>query len=72
MLPKSEREVAVYLFQSTQKAIAEELDPVTLTAENILDIQVMLLPSQPKHSIIPGDEKPLCFFEIIGAHVLPP
>ncbi len=71
MLAICEREVAVYLLEQTQKAIARELAPVTLTAENILDVQVMLLASNPRDRLRPGDDIPLCYFEIIGAYVLP-
>ena len=72
MLAICEREVAVYLLEQTQKAIARELAPVTLTAANILDVQVMLLAKNPRDRIREGDDIPLCYFEIIGAYVLPP
>ena len=72
MLAICEREVAVYLLKQTQKAIARELAPVTLTAENILDVQVMLLATNFIDRLRQGEEKPLCYFEVIGAHLLPP
>ena len=71
MLAICEREVAVYLLEQTQKAIAGELAPVTLTADNILDVQVMLLATNPRDINVPRDEPPLCYFEVIGAYVLP-
>ena len=39
---------------------------------NILNVQVMLLGSNPSDRLFEGDNPPLCYFEVIEAHVLPP